>query len=84
MKTWNVGKLAGNHQGIVYDEITGRDVALTYDPADAPLVAAAPAMLAALQEILADQETMCEPYRNEAICERIRAAIALAEQDPAQ
>lgn len=28
-----------------------------------------------LREILADQETMKEPYRNEALCEKIRAAI---------
>lgn len=48
-------------QGLVYDIETGRDVALTYDLADAPLVAEAPAMEAALKaigELLADWPTM--------------------------
>ena len=29
----------------------------------------------ALEEMLTDAETMNEPYRNEAICERARAAL---------
>jgi hypothetical protein len=35
----------GNDQGLVIEEDTGRNVAVTYDKADAPLVAAAPALL---------------------------------------
>ena len=46
--------------------------------ADAVLIAAAPQLLAVLQEMLQDAETMKEPYRNEAICERARAVIAEA------
>ncbi len=42
------------------------------------LADAAPELLAALAEMLADADTMNEPYRNEAICERARAAIAKA------
>lgn len=42
----------GNHQGLVVEEGTGRDVAVCYDKADAPLVAAAPELLAALQNAL--------------------------------
>lgn len=42
------------------------------------LAGAAPDLLAALAEMLADADTMNEPYRNEAICERARAAIAKA------
>lgn len=45
----------------------------------AALIAAAPDLLAVLDEMLADAETMREPYRNEAICERARAAIAKAK-----
>ena len=41
----------GNHQGLVIDEETGANIAVTYDKAHGPLVAEAPAMLAALQEI---------------------------------
>ena len=49
--------------------------------ANARLIAAAPALLEALTEALADAETMNEPYRNEAVCERMRTAIALATPD---
>ena len=35
-----------------------------------------PELVAALRETLTDQETMREPYRNEAICERARALLA--------
>jgi hypothetical protein len=44
--------------------------------ANARLIAAAPDLLDVLMEFLTDQETMNPPYRNEAICERARAAIA--------
>lgn len=40
------------------------------------------AMREALAELLADLDTMREPYRNEAICERARAALELAEGKP--
>lgn len=35
-------------------------------------------LLETLQEMLADQETLNSPYRNEAICEKARLAIAKA------
>ena len=46
------------------------------------LIAEAPAMLEALREFLCDQETMHEPYRNEAICERARAILARIDGAP--
>lgn len=46
---WHTCK-TGNHQGLVISE-TGLNIAVTYHKADAPLVAAAPAMLAALRKI---------------------------------
>jgi hypothetical protein len=49
--------------------------------ANARLIAAAPDLLDALAEMLADADTLQEPYRNEAICERARAAIARATGD---
>ncbi len=36
-------------QGLIIDEATGRNVAVAYDETDKDLIAAAPAMLAALQ-----------------------------------
>lgn len=38
-----------NHQGVVACEKTGRTVAVTYDKADAALIAAAPTLLYALK-----------------------------------
>ena len=40
------------------------------------LVSQRDALAEALREMLSDAETMNEPYRNEAICERARAALA--------
>jgi hypothetical protein len=48
IKKWFVST-TGNHQGLVIDENDGRNVAVTYDKADAPLIAAAPKLLAALE-----------------------------------
>lgn len=48
---WYAKTTAGGHQGLVIDEKTGATVALTYDPAHAPLVAELPAMLEALRWI---------------------------------
>ncbi len=50
---WYTPSKGNSLQGIVIDEATGRTVAVTYDPKDAPLVAAAPKMFRALR-FLAD------------------------------
>lgn len=47
-KTTNTG--SPHEQGLVIDETTGRNVAVTYDPKDAPLIAAAPEMKDALDD----------------------------------
>jgi hypothetical protein len=39
-------KNTSSDQGLIIDEATGRNVAVAYDKADAPLLAAAPEMLA--------------------------------------
>jgi len=49
MNTWHATKSSGNGQGLVIDDQTGRNVAVTYDEKDASLVAAAPELLASLQ-----------------------------------
>ena len=41
----------GSHQGLIIAEVTGENVAVTYDARDASLVAAAPDMLEALRAI---------------------------------
>ena len=46
-----VGKLAGDHQGVVVEGGTGRDIAVVYDKADTALLASAPELLALLKRI---------------------------------
>ena len=50
MKKWYEGK-TGNHQGLIIEEETGKNIAVAYDKADAALIAAAPEMLEALIEV---------------------------------
>jgi hypothetical protein len=63
MTTWYEAK-TGNHQGLVIEEATGRNVAVAYDKADAPLIAAAPKLLAALKRC-AEALEQAEIYANE-------------------
>lgn len=49
-KNWSVAS-TGNHQGLVCDQ-DGKNIAVTYDKKDAPLIAAAPEMLAALNNLV--------------------------------
>ncbi len=60
MKMWTT-RNTGTHQGLVIEESTGRNVAITYDKADAALVAAAPAMLEALLEIIDFADARIDP-----------------------
>lgn len=53
----------GNHQGLVIEENTGRTVAVAYDKADAPLIAAAPELLEAVKGLLSSMETSAAQYR---------------------
>ena len=66
----------GNHQGLIIEEGRGRNVAVAYDKRDAPLIAAAPAMLAALQLIYTDDDG--DGYVSAEGMEQVRAAIAAA------
>jgi len=42
----------GNHQGLIISEDTGKNIAVSYDKADAKLIAAAPDLLEACQKAL--------------------------------
>lgn len=79
MKHWYESK-TGNHQGLVIEEETGRNVAVTYDKADAPLVAAAPALLEALRTCLAYIDCDSPKYESDNVELKIRNALALAEK----
>ena len=47
---WYVGNNSNDSQGLIIEENTGRNVAVSYDPKDAALIAAAPELLAALED----------------------------------
>lgn len=47
---WYVSK-TGDHQGLVVSEATGENIAVVYDKANAPLMAAAPDLLVAIRDI---------------------------------
>lgn len=49
---WYAAKMGNDHQGLVIDEKTGVNIAVTYDKKDAPLVAAAPELWDALHDLL--------------------------------
>lgn len=82
MANWYQARTSAG-QGLVACDESGRNVAVTYDAADAPLVAAAPAMLAALQAIEANEYVM-RLLQSQLdgtgahICGNVRAAIAAA------
>ena len=44
-----INRGSAHEQGLIIDENTGRNVAVSYDPKDAALIAAAPELLAALE-----------------------------------
>jgi adenine-specific DNA methylase len=52
MNNWYVANIGNDHQGLVIEEGTGRNVAVAYDKADATLLASAPEMLQALEALL--------------------------------
>ena len=52
-RTWNARSPHGSGQGLVIEEETGRNIAVTYDEKDRHIVAAAPDLLAALHNALA-------------------------------
>lgn len=53
MKKWYKAK-AGNHQGLIIEEKSGRTVAVSYEKEDAGLIAAAPELLEACENLIAN------------------------------
>lgn len=63
--------MANNRQGLVIDESTGQNIAVTYELRDAKLVAAAPELLRALKDIL----DMIGPLSDVAMIRRKNSAL---------
>jgi hypothetical protein len=51
-ETWHAAS-TGNHQGLIISDKDGRNIAVAYDKADAPLIACAPELLAACERLAA-------------------------------
>ena len=72
--SWYKARMSGNGQGLVIEQDTGRNVAVTYDEKDAALVAAAPELLDALRMVIAHDGKLTG-----ADWDTIRAAVDKAE-----
>lgn len=59
---WYSAKSANDSQGLIVEEQTGRNVAVSYDVKDAPLLAAAPAMHKAITDFLRYAESGEHPH----------------------
>lgn len=80
--SWYAKKSSGTGQGLVIEENTGRTVAVAYDEKEAPLLAAAPELLAALEDALESLSRLKDAhdaYRVTCISQA-RAAIAKAKE----
>jgi len=66
----------GSDKGLIYEESTGKNIAVAYDQKDASLIAAAPELLEALQQI-ADAD-----YGTDTPKLRATARAALAQGEP--
>jgi len=73
-KTTNTG--SPHEQGLVIDEATGKNIAVTYDAKHAPLVASAPELLVALELVAQCPYGCAVSFRM--IQDAARAAIAKA------
>jgi len=71
----------GNHQGLIVDMETGNNIAVCYDKEDAPLMAASPVMLKALERIAKWSIGKSLPEIQGILCD-VHEAIAKATGEP--
>lgn len=87
-KKWYAAKTGNIHdQGLIIHEITGNNIAVAYDQANAPLLAAAPDLLEALKGVMGtffgtEHKPKPHPSLKESFeaSSRARAAIRKAEE----
>lgn len=87
-RTWYTSK-AGNNadQHIIIDENTGATIAVTYSDEggkNADLIAAAPELLAALEEAAEELDGLPDAFRNRLLSRMVRAAIQKAKGEYSQ
>ena len=82
--SWYKARMSGNGQGLVIEQDTGRTVAVVYDDRDMALLAAAPALLAALEYAMREVEGYEQRTGAHQFCHWIttaRGAIAQAKEE---
>lgn len=57
-ETWYTSSKREDNQGLIYSEKSGRDIAVSYNPEDAPLIAAAPELLRQLENTITALENV--------------------------
>lgn len=70
---WYTKSKPHDAQGLVIEESTGRTVAVTYDPKDAPLVAAAPQLAEAAAELLDAHMAVLQANMNGTLAMQVEA-----------
>lgn len=78
---WYQSKASGG-QGLVICEATGANIAVVYDKAHTPLIAAAPALLAAAEDFIAELDSSGDFENWEGVKAKLRAAIQDAKEEP--
>ena len=77
-RTWYEAN-TGNHQGLIIEEETGKNIAVSYDKKDARLIAAAPDLLEALIDAYYLMQKSGSFIDNSPIFKKMETAIAKAE-----
>lgn len=69
IETWHNATRKDNYQGLVISDITGENIAVTYNPDNAPIVSTAPELYEACKRAL--------PWLTKALAEHINEGCAL-------
>jgi hypothetical protein len=83
---WYAANMGNDHQGLVVDEQTGRNVAVAYDKSDVHMLAAAPAMYEALKGMVTMYDSLNKSNKHDGACPcyHCQARAALAQADGKQ
>lgn len=79
--SWYEANMGNDHQGLVISESDGANIAVVYDKKNAPLIAAAPELLAALKLVVNSEYDRDDESRNfeQSTLDEFESVIAKAE-----
>lgn len=76
--TWYEAK-TGNHQGLIVDEATGENIAVSYEKENARLIAAAPRMYDALRLFVDWHDTLIKGNTKKISVQRMHRFVSIAQ-----